>query len=250
MPCAPPRALPPRPATFGVGRRAAALLFDFDGLLVDTEVPAFEAWQSVYAAHNVALTLECWAPVVGTLGHPFDPFAHLAELVGEPLDRADILALRDEREAELLAATGLRPGVEDYLHDAERLGLRRAVVTSNNRGWVRAHLQRLGVERHFALIEAADGDASRAKPRPTLYLDALARLAVNPDEVIVFEDSPNGVAAAKSAGAFCVAVPNAITAPLDLSAADLLLGSMADMPLAEVLSRAAQGPQIAGPPVA
>jgi HAD superfamily hydrolase (TIGR01509 family) len=213
-----------------------ALLFDFDGLLVDTETPVLESWRSVYASHGAELPLERWAPVVGTVGHPFDPLAHLAELVGEPIDEAAVLRRRGERERELLAGAGLRPGVAGYLTDARRLGLRSAIVTSNRRGWVSEHLQRLRVGDHFVLIEAADGDATRAKPAPTLYLAAMARLGVAPAEVVVFEDSPNGIAAAKAAGACCVAVPNAVTAPLDLSAADMLLPSMADLTLSHVLA--------------
>jgi HAD superfamily hydrolase (TIGR01509 family) len=219
-----------------------ALLFDFDGLLVDTEWPAFKSWQSVYAAHGVELELARWTPLVGTLGHPFDPLTHLAELVGAPLDEADVLRRRSEHERALLTATTLRPGAGDYLAEARRRGLLCAIVTSNDGAWVLEHLHRLHVAELFALIEAADGDVARAKPAPALYLDAMARLEVGPGEVIVFEDSPNGVAAAKAAGAFCVAVPGPVTEGLDLSAADLRIGSMAELPLGAVIDAAQRSP--------
>ena len=83
----------------------------------------------------------------------------------------------------------------------------------------------------------ADGDASRAKPRPTLYLEALDALGVSPENAIAFEDSPNGIDAARAARIFCVAVPNAVTAQLDLSHADLVVGSLEDLPLVELVAR-------------
>jgi beta-phosphoglucomutase-like phosphatase (HAD superfamily) len=84
---------------------------------------------------------------------------------------------------------------------------------------------------------AANGDTKRAKPRPDLYLDALDRLELKPREGIAFEDSPNGVTAAKAAGLYCVAVPNPITATLALDDADLVIDSLADVPLADLLER-------------
>jgi len=80
-------------------------------------------------------------------------------------------------------------------------------------------------------------DVNHAKPAPDLYIAVLACLGVSPSEAVAIEDSPNGVIAAKQAGMFCVAIPNSITATLDLSQADLVLRSLSDVALRELLHR-------------
>jgi HAD superfamily hydrolase (TIGR01509 family) len=210
-----------------------ALLFDFDGLIVDTETPHFASWQSVYREHGRELPLERWAGTIGTIGG-FDPLDYLEELHG-PIDRDAVKARAHEHELALGEIEELRPGVLSYLEDAERLGLNTAIVSSSSRAWVDRHLARLERAEHFDEIVTADRDPVRAKPRPTLYLEALERLGIAAGEAIAFEDSPNGVAAAKAAEIFTVAVPNGVTASLGLDGADLVLPSLADLPLARLL---------------
>ena len=213
------------------------LLFDFDGLLVDTETPSRLVWEELYREHGHELPQDQWATLVGTIGAPFDPFGHLEKLVGSPLDEQALTTRRRAREDELTALEELRPGVEEYFADAERLGLRTAVVSSSDDDWIERHLGRLGHLEGLDAVVAANGDTERAKPRPDLYLEALDRLELKPHEAIAFEDSPNGVTAAKAAGLICVAVPNPITATLALDDADLVLESLADVPLPELLER-------------
>jgi beta-phosphoglucomutase-like phosphatase (HAD superfamily) len=213
------------------------LLFDFDGLLVDTETPSRLVWEELYREHGHELPQDQWATLVGTIGAPFDPFGHLEQLVGRSLDEQSLTMRRRAREYELTDLEVLRPGVEEYFVDAERLGLRTAVVSSSDDDWIARHLGRLGRLEGLDAIVAANGDTERAKPRPDLYLEALDRLGLKPEEGIAFEDSPNGVTAAKAAGLVCVAVPNPITAELALEDADLVLESLADVPLPELLRR-------------
>jgi HAD superfamily hydrolase (TIGR01509 family) len=213
------------------------LLFDFDGLLVDTESPSRLGWEELYREHGHELPQDEWATLVGTIGAPFDPAGHLEELIGRPLDREELRKRKRARSHALADLEELRPGVEDYFIEAERLGLKTAVVSSSEEWWIRRHLGRLGRLEGLDAIVAANGDKTRAKPQPDLYLDALDRLELQPDEAIAFEDSPNGVTAAKAAGLFCVAVPNPITATLALDDADLVLESLADLPLPGLLER-------------
>jgi beta-phosphoglucomutase-like phosphatase (HAD superfamily) len=119
--------------------------------------------------------------------------------------------------------------------------LKRAIVSSSNRAWVDMHLERLEEAVGWDAICTADGDPTRAKPSPTLYLAALASLGVDADEAVAFEDSPNGVRAAKAAGVFCVAVPNEVTRDLGLeeAGADLVLDSLADLPPERLFARLA-----------
>jgi beta-phosphoglucomutase-like phosphatase (HAD superfamily) len=213
------------------------LLFDFDGLLIDTETPSRLAYEELYREHGHDLPLDKWATLVGTLGAEFDPDAHLEELVGRALDREEMAKRLRDREHELCDLEDLRPGVEGYFADAERLGLRTAVVSSSDSQWITRHLGRLGRLEGLDAVVAANGDTRRAKPRPDLYLEALERLGLRPDEAIAFEDSANGIRAAKTAGLFCVAVPNPITKTMALDEADLVLDSLEDVPLPELLER-------------
>jgi HAD superfamily hydrolase (TIGR01509 family) len=213
------------------------LLFDFDGLLVDTETPSRLAYEELYREHGHELPLDQWATLVGTIGAPFDPDAHLEELVGHPLDREQMSKRLRTREHELCDLEDLRPGVEEYFEDAERLGLRTAVVSSSNKEWIERHLGRLGRLEGLDAVVAANGDTQRAKPQPDLYVEALELLGLRPHEAVAFEDSLNGIRAAKTAGIFCVAVPNPITKTFALDEADLLLASLEELSLDELIAR-------------
>jgi putative hydrolase of the HAD superfamily len=213
------------------------LLFDFDGLLVDTETPARLAYEELYREHGHELPLDRWATLVGTIGADFDPDAHLEELVGAPLDKVALTERRRAREFELCDLEDLRPGIADYLTEAERRGLKTAIVSSSTTEWIDRHLRRLDRLDHWDAIVAANGDAARAKPQPDLYREALDRLGLQPPDAIAFEDSVNGIRAAKAAGIFVVAVPNPITETFALDEADLLVRSLADVRLGELLER-------------
>ena len=219
-----------------------AFLFDFDGLLLDTELASRAGWQLLYREHGHELPTDLWATVVGTTHAPFDPMAHLEELVGEPLEREALNERRYAHELALIEAEELRPGIADYLAAARQHGLKRAIVSSSSRDWVDMHLERLEEAVGWDAICTADRDPARAKPSPTLYLEALEKLDVTADEAVAFEDSPNGVLAAKAAGIFCVAVPNEVTRDLGLAeaGADLVLESLADLPPETLLSRRAE----------
>jgi HAD superfamily hydrolase (TIGR01509 family) len=219
-----------------------AFLFDFDGLILDTELASRAGWEQLYREHGHELPADLWATLVGTTHAPWDPRAHLEELVGEPLEWEALNERRYAHEIALIEAEELRPGIEEYLAAARRDRLKRAIVSSSTRPWVDMHLQRLEEAVGWDAICTADGDPARAKPAPTLYLEALEILGVAAHEAVAFEDSPNGVLAAKAAGVFCVAIPNEVTRELGLAeaGADLVLDSLADLPPADLLARFAE----------
>jgi HAD superfamily hydrolase (TIGR01509 family) len=216
-----------------------AFLFDFDGLILDTETASRAGWAWLYERHGHELPPEKWALMVGTV-EGWDPWAHLEGLVGEPLDRPRLNDERYAHELTLLEAERLRPGIAEYLEYAERHGLKRAIVSSASRAWIDMHLARLERAVGWDAIVTADHDPVRAKPRPTLYVEALEQLGSDPQEAVAFEDSPNGAQAAQAAGIYVVGVPNAITRDLDLAEhADLVVESLADLPPDELLARVA-----------
>jgi len=215
-----------------------ALLLDFDGTMVDTESVDWRSWEEVFAQHGVELPRERFLLRIGTLNGP-DELDELDALLESPVDRDAVQAGRRAREHELIAEEPLRPGVDRLLEEAAELGLKVAIVSSSTRDWVHSHLERLAIDHHVVLVHCADGDRDRCKPSPVLYLEALDHLGVRADEAIALEDSTNGVAAAKAAGIFTVAFPNPVTSGSDLSAADLLVHSLEEVPLRSLLERAA-----------
>ena len=213
-----------------------ALVFDFDGLIVDTEGPIFRVWQRIYRERGHELPREQWLTIIGTSTGPFDPLMDLGERTGEPLDRDELDALERLYYREATAMQQLLPGVERYLAEARRLGLKTAIASSSRSTWVMEHLERFVIHEHFDAILCSE-DVSRTKPDPELYQKALERLSVSAVETIAFEDSTNGIRAAKAAGLFCVAVPNPLTAGLDLSNADLRLESLEAVTLPALVRR-------------
>ncbi|MEX2143116.1 MAG: HAD family hydrolase [Anaerolineales bacterium] len=214
-----------------------ALIFDFDGLILDTELPDYESWQQVYRLYGCELAVESWGQIVGGTGaSDFDPHSHLEQLCGQTLDREEIWISRRKQYLDTITQQHVLPGVLDVLEAAERLELALGVASSSPENWVRGHLARLGLYQRFDTIKTAD-DVERTKPHPQLYLAAMDALGIEPSEGIVFEDSPNGVKAAKAAGLFCVAVPNKVTAQLRFENADLRLNSLADLTLGEILQK-------------
>jgi HAD superfamily hydrolase (TIGR01509 family) len=212
-----------------------AIVFDFDGLILDTEEPIYRSWLEVYQAHGEELPFERWVQIVGSTTTGFHPQHHLEERLGRPLPK-EVLDRRLGRRTELVLANALLPGVVDHLDGARELGIKLGVASSSTADWVRGHLARLGILDRFECLRCRD-DVASAKPAPDLYLAVLGCLEVGADEAIAIEDSPNGIAAAKRAGMRCVAIPNSITARLDFGEADLVLNSLADVTVAELLER-------------
>ncbi len=217
-----------------------ALIFDFDGLILDTETPEVLVWQSIYREHGFELPVDEWEKTIGGYGvSNFDPALHLADLSSRKLDLAE-LSLRYRREADVVIhANPVLPGVIELIEEAKRAGLKVAIGSSSLHSWVDTHAKRLGVFHYFDDIICADDIAlGKTKPNPDIYLKTLERLQVANDAAVVFEDSPNGVLAAQRAKIFVVAVPNPLTAKMGV-VGDLTVSSLAELSL-QKLSRYVQ----------
>lgn len=210
-----------------------ALIFDFDGVVLDTETPDFLTWQEVFHEHGVELDRSLWTGLIGGGAGVFDMYAHLEKLAGTDVDREEVRRKRRPRYLGLIEAEAVLPGVREYILEAERTDLKLGLASSSSRDWVGGHLTSRGLVHHFDCIRGSD-DVSRVKPDPELYVSVLDALGARAQSSIAIEDSPNGIAAAKAAGLFCVAVPNRMTKGLPLQGADLVLDSLSDLTLEEL----------------
>jgi HAD superfamily hydrolase (TIGR01509 family) len=239
----------PAVAACGGGPVIRAVVFDFDGTILETEGPAFQAWSEVWARHGCELRLQEWAAGIGTQDgfRPYEGLRRAVAARGRPFPLAAEGEVREAaraRVAELLAAAEPRPGVDRWLAEAAALGLAVGIASSSPAEWVERHLAGLGLRSRFLALSCCDGPVP-PKPHPASYRAACRALGVSPAEAVAVEDSPHGVAAARAAGLFCVAVPSPLTAALDLGAADLVVDSLAAVTLAEVvaLASASAGPR-------
>lgn len=214
-----------------------AVIFDFDGTMVDTETNEFRVWEQLFAERNATLPVAEWGRGVGTR-NGFDLYAFLERCTGQPADPEALQREYRTRFQGLMEQTGVLPGVEDRLREARTLGLRIGLASSSHRSWVLPYLHRFGLTHYFESIRTAD-DVPVVKPDPALYRRVLEDFGLEPGEAVAFEDSPNGALAAKRAGLFCVAIPNPITSLLTFGEVDLRVGSLEEVTLAELAARVA-----------
>ena len=213
----------------------SAVIFDFEGLIIDSETPLFDIWEAVYARHGVILSMDDWQHALGTQGG-FDPFAHLSTTLAASLDRDTLAGFVREEHWRLCGEQPLLPGLRERIDEARELSFGLAVASSSPSAWVHPWLERHELTPLFDAVCTRD-DVQQVKPAPDLFLLAAERMHVDPASCLVFEDSPNGLRAAHAAGMTSVAVPNGLTRGLPLPDPHLVLSSMADMTLEEILGR-------------
>lgn len=201
-----------------------ALVFDFDGLILDTESPEFECWQKVYADHGQSLEIKDWVHVIGG-ADVMDPAAELEKLAGKKLDWESIHSKRIAHHRQMIAEKSTLPGVEPLMKLARERGWKVGVASSSSSTWVEGGLSRLGLMQYVQTVRTRDR-VQNLKPHPEPYLKALEDLGAKPERSFAFEDSHTGVKAAKAAGMTVVAVPNQLTKYHDLSHADMVLESL------------------------
>ncbi|WKZ46395.1 MAG: HAD family phosphatase [Anaerolineales bacterium] len=209
-----------------------ALLFDFDGLILDTETPDFLVWKNIYQEHGFEFPHGEWGKIIGGNGlTDFDAASHLSLLSQGRLDTVSLRARHSVESLAMLDAQSVMPGVLDMIHAAKAHGLKLAIASSSHHSWVDTHAKRLGIFHLFdAIVAADDVGVGRTKPQPDLFLTALNQLQVAKESAVVFEDSPNGVKAANRAGIFVVAVPNQATSILPFDGANMIVKTLAELP--------------------
>ena len=209
-----------------------ALLFDFDGLILDTETPEYLVWKNIYQENGFEFPHGEWGKIIGGNGlTDFDAASHLSLLSQGRLDSVSLRARHSVESLAMLDAQAVMPGVLDMIHAAKEHNLKLAIASSSHHSWVDTHAKRLGIFHLFdAVVAADDVGVGRTKPQPDLFLTALNQLQVAKESAVVFEDSPNGVKAANRAGIFVVAVPNQATSILPFDGANMIVKSLTELP--------------------
>ncbi|WP_166243272.1 HAD family hydrolase [Paenibacillus turpanensis] len=211
-----------------------AIIFDFDGTIIDTETAWYAAFKEAYREYGVDLTLEMYSQCIGTSLHQFNPYEYLMTDLKLPIDREEFRKSVQQRHSLLMEKEEIRPGVVRYLNEAKAAGLKIGLASSSVRAWVEKYLERLKLKPYFECIRTAD-DVRRVKPDPELYVQATAALGVQPNEAVAIEDSPNGAKAAEAAGLHCLYIPNTITASLPFEPRGGRLSSLLDLELKDLI---------------
>lgn len=209
-----------------------AFIFDFDGLILDTETPLIDAYAEVHAAHGVPFDRVAFLHSVGHADYAFDPWHGFSP-------HADRAALEIERRTckeKLMLRLKILPGVEALLDAARTHGLRLGVASNSPHSWVDAHLARLDLLNRFDFVGCRE-DVPSPKPEPDLYKFVLNRFGLRGHEAVAFEDSHTGSLAAKRAQVWTVAAPNASTAHHDFTHVDWLVASLAEVDLPKLRTR-------------
>lgn len=221
--------------------RLAAVVLDFDGVILDSETAEFESHRLVFERYGVPLTPEEWRGQIGI----FDEGQRLRRHAQLRASNADVPEL-DEFEAQVrhcfreLLPSDPMVGIVDILETLNRAQIPVAIASAAPAEWVVPAATRLRIDRHVRTIVSAD-DVRRRKPEPDVYVEALRRLEAPSARSVAIEDSGPGIAAARAAGLKTVAIPHWLTEHHDLSGAHLRVASATDLSLEVLEALLAEG---------
>jgi len=213
-----------------------SLIFDFDGLICDTETPELEAWKSIFDDLGYSFPIEEYLKSIGSIYNDLSPLRFLKEMSSKKIDMDAIAAVFKSRKIELINQEPLMPCVKQYLDDAKSSNINIGLASSSPFEWIDHHLRRLDIMDYFDCIITAN-DVQKTKPDPALFIKAAQSLKSNPEEVLALEDSTNGVTAALQAGIYVVVVPNPVTANFNFDNAHIVISSLCDLPLKSLLHK-------------
>lgn len=215
-----------------------AVIFDCDGVLVDTEYLKFLAWQEALATKNIGFTIEEYMPLVG---HSAKNILRMIVSSKKTEISEDVITIRNDKYHEL-QKKGVPP-IETVIQFArhlskekERLGIKLALASSAPQEEIMTNLRQIGLEKAFDLVISGHDDLDayvdaegKNKPKPYIYIEAAKRLGIPSSQCIVFEDTTAGIEAAAGASMLAVAVPNRFTLQQDFSKAKRVVISPAEL---------------------
>ena len=193
-----------------------AIIFDFDGTIIDTETAWYVVFKNAYQQYGVDLSLETYSQCLGTSLASFNPYTYLTTHHNISLDLEAFQTAIRNNYAKLIEKETIRPGILNLLQEAKEAGLKIGLASSSHREWIDKFVNLLGLEGYFECYCTAD-TVKNVKPDPELYLQALEQLGVQAHEAIAIEDSPNGARAAVAAGLHTIVIKNNITKQLPFS---------------------------------
>lgn len=212
------------------------IIFDFDGLIIDTETPELKTWQELFESYQVEFSFQDYSQFIGMVYDDSSSIDILESRLGRKLDKESVFQDFKQRKIALIDEEPLCDGVLEYLQDARKLNLKVGLASSAKREWVDYHIKRQSIEHYFDCIHTLE-DVKSPKPDPELYSLTAACLGLQPQEVIALEDSFNGIQSAKAANLHAVAVPNFVTSTFDFSQADLILDKLSNISLNEMIAK-------------
>ena len=224
----------------------AAVVFDFDGVILDSETPEFESHRRIYERCGVPLTVEEWCDQIGIYveGHEDRWFRQLCDRSRHAPSQNDYDTERRRLFEELLSAEPMR-GIRELLQALRESRVPTAIASTAPSRWVLPAAERIGIASLVSAIVSGD-DVIRGKPAPDVYLEAARRLGADPSRSVAIEDSGPGIASARAAGMKTVAIPHWLTERHELSGADLRVahaGELTVARLATLLDRAGPHPR-------
>ncbi len=203
-----------------------AFLFDFDGVILDTENLSIQIYERMYRKYGLAFSPDKLLKFIGTDGN-FQPIKDI-EKVDPNVTPQELRAYYVSQSAEGVKKLKLMPGVQSLLDYARQNQIRVGIASSSPRKWLDEAAASKNILSQFDIIITAD-QVQHVKPDPEIFITAMNALKVKPEESIIFEDSQNGLKAAKTAGAFCVTIDGPYKEFFDYSASDLHLTSLAEI---------------------
>lgn len=208
-----------------------AIVFDFDGLIVDSESALIRSYEDIHAAHDRPFDEAFYLRAVGQSDCAIDPWLSFGGGVDRAALEAERRARNRAREDDLLPL----PGVVALLDAARAAGLHIALASNSDHDHCERHLDRIGLLDRFAFLACRE-DVQFPKPEPDLYELVLRHFGLRGCEAVALEDSCTGSLAAKRANMYCVVIPNPVTANHDFAHADRQVNSMREISIADLVT--------------
>ena len=216
-----------------------AIIFDFDGTIIDTETAWYNVFRDAYQKYGVELSLATYSQCLGTNLQSFNPYTHLSTHHDISLDLEGFRTSIQHNYAKLIEQESIRPGILKLLQEAKAAGLKIGLASSSHRDWIDKFVDQLGIREYFECYCTAD-TVNNVKPDPELYLQALDQLGIQSNEAIAIEDSPNGACAAVAAGLHTAVIKNTLTKQLPFSQGHYTIESLEQYELQDLLDCFAQ----------